>query len=151
MVYEVGKRYIFGKHIVTLKQPELCEARSLQASLAPPIDLLRFYPFSESPALRKTLLNLMQPLPSVSIYIYMLYNPEFHEKESQEFNRLRVSAKYFHDESSNSPPSESPISNLPHLSLYSTATQNYWRWGFALAQPPNVKICVGNTESILKR
>ena len=38
---------------------------------------------------------------------------------------------------------------LVKLSLYSTATQNYWRWDFALGQPPNSKIRVGNTNMLV--
>ena len=37
------------------------------------------------------------------------------------------------------------------LSLYSTATQKYWRWGYALGQPPNVKICVGSTNMLVSK
>ena len=36
-------------------------------------------------------------------------------------------------------------------SLYSTATQNYWRWCFALGQPHNAKICVGNTNMLVSK
>ena len=37
------------------------------------------------------------------------------------------------------------------ISLYSTATQNYWHWCFALGQPPNTKIRVGNTNSLVSK
>ena len=35
------------------------------------------------------------------------------------------------------------------LSLYDTATQNYWRCGFTLGQSPNAKICVGDTNMLV--
>ena len=40
---------------------------------------------------------------------------------------------------------------MGHLSLYSTAMRNYWRWGLALGQPPNAKIRVGNTNMLVSK
>ena len=37
------------------------------------------------------------------------------------------------------------------LSLYSAAMQNYWYWGFALGQPPNAKICVGDINMLVSK
>ena len=43
------------------------------------------------------------------------------------------------------------IQKMIVLSLYSTAMQNYWRWGFALGQLPNAKIRVGDTNMLVSK